>query len=61
NKHGVVVIGGGWTGLYALKYLLGEGLDAHLYESRSNIGGIWNFAENEAIGGVYKSAHATSS
>lgn len=56
-----MVIGGGWSGLYALKYLLGEGLDAHLYESRSDIGGIWLFDESENIGGVYKTAHATSS
>ncbi|CAF1019301.1 unnamed protein product [Rotaria sp. Silwood1] len=60
-KHGVVVLGGGWSGLYALKYLLAEGLDAHLYESRSNIGGIWYFDENENVSGVYKTAHVTSS
>ena len=61
EKHRAVVIGGGWSGLYALKYLLGEGIDAHLYESRADIGGIWRFDESEQIGGVYKSAHATSS
>ncbi|CAF2505309.1 unnamed protein product [Rotaria sp. Silwood2] len=61
EKHSVVVIGGGWSGLYALKYLLAEGLDAHLYESRSNIGGIWYFDENENVSGVYKTAHVTSS
>ncbi|CAF1083090.1 unnamed protein product, partial [Adineta ricciae] len=60
-KHRVVVIGGGWSGLYALKYLLGEGLDAHLYENRSHIGGIWCFNENENVGGVYKTTHVTSS
>ncbi|CAF4586950.1 unnamed protein product, partial [Rotaria sp. Silwood2] len=38
-----------------------EGLDAHLYESRSNIGGIWYFDENENVSGVYKTAHVTSS
>ncbi|CAF1317347.1 unnamed protein product [Adineta steineri] len=61
EKHRVVVIGGGWSGLYALKYLLGEGLDAHLYEGRSHIGGIWHFDENENVGGVYKTTHVTSS
>lgn len=61
EKHRVVVIGGGWSGLYALKYLLEEKLDAHLYESRSHIGGIWHYDENENVGGVYKSAHVTSS
>ena len=44
-----------------MKYLLGEGLDAHLYESRSDIGGIWLYDDSESIGGVYKTAHATSS
>ncbi len=44
-----------------MKYLLGEGLDAHLYERRSHIGGIWHYDENENVGGVYKSAHVTSS
>jgi hypothetical protein len=44
-----------------LKYLLAEGLDAHLYESRSHIGGIWYFDENENVGGVYKTTHVTSS
>ena len=61
KKHHAVVIGGGWSGIYALKYLLGENLDAHLYESRSNIGGIWYYDENENVAGVYKSAHVTSS
>jgi dimethylaniline monooxygenase (N-oxide forming) len=44
-----------------LKYLLAEGLDAHLYESRSDIGGIWLYDENENTAGVYKTAHVTSS
>jgi len=57
----VIVIGAGWSGLYALKYLLSEGLDAHLYESRSNIGGIWFYSDDENIGGAYKSTHVTSS
>ena len=61
EKHRAVVIGGGWSGLYALKYLLGEGIDAHLYEGRANIGGIWRYDESEQVGGVYQSAHATSS
>jgi dimethylaniline monooxygenase (N-oxide forming) len=61
EKHRAVVIGGGWSGLFALKYLLGEGLDAHLYESRAYIGGIWHYDESENVGGVYRTAHATSS
>jgi dimethylaniline monooxygenase (N-oxide forming) len=32
-----------------------------LYESRADIGGIWRYDESENVGGVYRSAHATSS
>ena len=47
--------------MYALKYLLAEGLDAHLYESRAGIGGIWLYDDSENVGGVYKTTHVTSS
>lgn len=61
KKHRVIVIGAGWSGLYALKYLLDEKLDAHLYESRSHIGGIWHYDDNVNVGGVYQTTHVTSS
>ena len=41
--------------------MLDEGLDAHLYEGRAYIGGIWRYTESANVGGVYKTAHATSS
>lgn len=44
-----------------MKYLLAEGIDAHLYEGRSYIGGIWQYDESEGVGGVYRTAHVTSS
>lgn len=56
----VAVIGGGWSGLYALKYALEAGFDATLYERTDHIGGVWQYREYEQ-GGVWKSAHATSS
>ncbi|CAF1313601.1 unnamed protein product [Didymodactylos carnosus] len=54
-----VVVGGGWSGLYALKYLLEEGLHAVLYEREPFIAGIWHYKDKS--GGVYRSTHATSS
>lgn len=59
EKKKYVVIGGGWSGLYALKYMLEENLDVRLYERESNIGGVWFYKEKES--GVYKSTHVTSS
>jgi dimethylaniline monooxygenase (N-oxide forming) len=59
EKKKFAVIGGGWSGLYALKYLLEEKLDAQLYERESNLGGVWLY--KEAQGGVYQSTHVTSS
>jgi thioredoxin reductase len=58
NKR-IAVIGGGWSGLYALKYFLEEKVDCRLYECQSNIGGIWLFKQEQ--GGVYQSTHVTSS
>ncbi|CAF3681325.1 unnamed protein product [Rotaria sp. Silwood1] len=59
EKKKFAVIGGGWSGLYALKYLLEEKLDARLYERESNLGGVWLYKEGK--GGVYQSTHVTSS
>lgn len=59
EKKKFAVLGGGWSGLYALKYLLEEKLDARLYEREANLGGVWLY--KEAQGGVYQSTHVTSS
>ncbi|CAF0922293.1 unnamed protein product [Didymodactylos carnosus] len=59
EKKKFAVIGGGWSGIYALKYLLEEQLDARLYEREPNLGGVWLY--KEAPGGVYRSTHVTSS
>lgn len=59
EKKKFAVIGGGWSGLYALKYLLEEKLDARLYEREANLGGVWLYKDTPA--GVYQSTHVTSS
>ncbi|MEM7333458.1 MAG: FAD-dependent oxidoreductase [Chloroflexota bacterium] len=60
NIKRIAIIGGGWSGLYALKYSLEEGFEATIFEKKSQIGGVWTYQEHEC-GGVWKSAHATSS
>ena len=59
GKKRFAVLGGGWSGLYALKYLLEEKLDAQLYEREPHLGGVWLYKEEQ--GGVYQSTHVTSS
>ncbi|MCA9994696.1 MAG: NAD(P)-binding domain-containing protein [Anaerolineales bacterium] len=56
----VAIIGGGWSGLYALKTLREDGHQAILFEASDSIGGIWNYKENQP-GGVWRSSHTTSS
>ncbi|CAF1530147.1 unnamed protein product [Didymodactylos carnosus] len=59
EKKKFAVIGGGWSGIYGLKYLLEEQLDARLYEREPNLGGVWLY--KDAPGSVYQSTHVTSS
>jgi dimethylaniline monooxygenase (N-oxide forming) len=59
EKKKFAVIGGGWSGLYVLKYLLEEGLDVRLYEREPKLGGVWLYKETQ--GGVYRTTHVTSS
>ena len=40
-KKTVAIIGGGTSGLPALKWCLQEGLEATCFEKADNIGGIW--------------------
>lgn len=60
HSRKVAIIGGGFSGLYSLKHALSQGLDATLYESSDDIGGVWNYREN-IPGGVWRNAYATSS
>jgi hypothetical protein len=54
------VIGGGWSGLYALKYFIEEGHDAVLFERSDSIGGVWVYRKDEP-GGVARNSITTSS
>lgn len=36
------VIGGGWSGIYAARYLVKEGIRPCVYEAQSRHGGVWN-------------------
>ena len=57
----VVVIGGGWSGLTACKYMLEEGLSVILMEKRNDFGGIWLYDDDPEIPTVMKSTQCTSS
>jgi len=60
DKKSVLVVGGGWCGLYALKAFLEEGLDAVLYEKTDAIGGVWVYREDKP-GGCYLKTRTTAS
>ena len=45
----VAVIGAGWSGLYALKYLLAEGIEVTCYEKANVIGGVWRIAQEQTV------------
>lgn len=42
----VAVIGAGWSGIYAAKWLTQAGLEVKVYEHSDRIAGPWNFDEN---------------
>lgn len=56
----VAVIGAGWSGIYAAKWLAQAGLDVKVYEHTDRIGGLWNFDE-KIPGTVAESTFASSS
>ena len=56
----VAIIGGGFSGIYALKYCVQEKLKCKLFESSDSIGGVWKYNKNQS-GGVLKNTHASSS
>ncbi len=59
--HDVTVIGAGWSGLLACKYMLEEGLSVVTIEKREDIGGIWLYSNDPNTVSVMKSTHCTSS
>jgi len=41
----VAVVGAGVSGLAAVKCCLDEGLDVVCFESRNDLGGLWNYTD----------------
>jgi dimethylaniline monooxygenase (N-oxide forming) / hypotaurine monooxygenase len=57
----VLILGGGWSGLMACKYVKSAGLDPVVLEKRETIGGVWAYTDDTARGGVMKNTVTTSS
>lgn len=55
----VIIIGAGWSGIYALKHCLEEGLDAIILEKHSYPLGNWHYTKKP--GGVLRGTHAITS
>jgi cation diffusion facilitator CzcD-associated flavoprotein CzcO len=48
TKPRVCIVGGGWNGLYALKWFVEEGLDdVVLFEKTNSIGGVWVYTPDK--------------
>lgn len=60
KAENVAVIGAGWSGTYAAKWLMQAGLDVQVYERSDHIGGLWHYDE-DSPGGVAESTFASSS
>lgn len=61
KERDVIVIGAGWSGLLACKYMLEEGLSVVALEKRDNIGGVWLYTDDPTIPSVMKTTQCTSS
>ena len=57
----VCIIGAGWSGLYACKYALENGLNPIVLERRGQPGGVWNFSDDAQTTTVMKSTVSSSS
>ena len=57
----VCIIGAGWSGLYACKYAIENGLNPIVLERREDIGGVWNYSERGDTTTVMKSTVSSSS
>jgi len=45
----VIIIGGGWAGLFTLKHCIEEGLSCILLEKSSAYGGVWNVQNSPSV------------
>ena len=61
DRSDVIVIGAGWSGLIACKYMLEQGLTVVALEKRSDVGGLWCFTEDPDVITVMRSTKTTSS
>lgn len=61
NYFDVIIIGAGWSGLLACKYMKQNNLSVLVLEGRSDIGGIWKYSEDPNTVSVTKNTHTTSS
>ena len=57
----VCIIGAGWSGLYACKYALENGLSPIVLERRSSAGGVWNYSDDSNTTTVMKTTISSSS
>ena len=46
NYFDVIIIGAGWSGLLACKYMKQNNLSVLVLEGRSDIGGIWKYSDD---------------
>ena len=56
----IAIIGGGFAGIYNLKYCIQEGLECVLFESTNDLGGVWKYRPDQP-GGFLKDGHVSSS
>ena len=61
SYHDVTVIGAGWSGLAACKYMKEEGLSVVCIERKEDIGGVWIYSDDPNIPTVMKTTRCTSS
>lgn len=59
--YDVIIIGAGWSGLLACKYMKQNNLNVLVLEGRDDIGGIWKYSDDPNIVTVSKNTHTTSS
>ena len=61
KHHDVTVLGTGWSGLVACKYMMEEGLSVVALEKREDIGGVWLYSDDPNTITVMKTTRCTSS